>query len=58
MNGQSCGGIGGELTSATASESTRSYIPDWLLGGNRKQLLLAELVENPNALGARGLALE
>lgn len=31
-------------------------IPDWLLGGNRKRLLLAELVENPNALGAQGLA--
>jgi DNA-binding IclR family transcriptional regulator len=31
-------------------------IPDWLLGGNRKRLLLAELLENPNALGAAGLA--
>lgn len=31
-------------------------IPDWLLGGNRKRLLLAELVENPKALGAQGLA--
>jgi biotin operon repressor len=31
-------------------------IPDWLLGGNRKRLLLAELVENPNALGAQALA--
>jgi DNA-binding IclR family transcriptional regulator len=31
-------------------------IPDWLLGGNRKRLLLAELLENPNALGAQALA--
>ncbi|HEX5308916.1 MAG TPA: helix-turn-helix domain-containing protein [Solirubrobacteraceae bacterium] len=31
-------------------------IPDWLLGGNRKRLLLAELVENPKALGAQALA--
>jgi len=31
-------------------------VPDWLLGGNRKRLLLAELLENPNRLGAEGLA--
>ncbi len=31
-------------------------VPDWLLGGNRKRRLLAELLENPNRLGAAGLA--
>jgi biotin operon repressor len=31
-------------------------VPDWLLGGNRKRRLLAELLENPNRLGAEGLA--
>lgn len=38
------------------NERPGDVIPDWLLGGNRKRMLLAALVENPNALGAHALA--
>jgi biotin operon repressor len=38
------------------NQHPEDVVPDWLLGGNRKRLLLAELLENPNRLGAEGLA--
>jgi biotin operon repressor len=38
------------------NERPADVVPDWLLGGNRKRLLLAELVENPKELGAQALA--
>lgn len=38
------------------NERPEDLIPDWLLGGNRKRLLVSELVENPRKLGPKGLA--